>query len=238
RAALRWRAFEELSDTSSTPERPVTRRSGALSLAPHTRCAGQRRRSIGSESALMLALLRSRHPTHLLAHDGELRSALGVDLQPVLLVLGQLRLVVDRLDRTLRHARSTIDTLVRIDVEHLVVPVKTLDRADGDTIRESAPLAVVSDDEGHAASLPPIFLRGNWRSAPEGGEVSGAFPDDLRLFRGEVHDARRDRPAGARVDDQREPFELRVDLLGVGVRRVSVPGGGARDDRPPQLRAE
>jgi len=55
--------------------------------------------------------------------DGQAHRLLGVDLDPVLLAVRQLRLVEDGFDRALGDAGAAIDALVRIDLEHLGVGV-------------------------------------------------------------------------------------------------------------------
>src|SRR4029450_13384446 len=56
---------------------------------------------------------------------------LGVDGGPVGPLAGHVGLGEDGLDRALRHARLAVDAVGRVDVQHLLVLVETLHRADG-----------------------------------------------------------------------------------------------------------
>src|SRR5205814_10040034 len=88
---------------------------------------------------------------------GQAYRLVGVGLDPVFLVVRQLGLVEDGFDGAFRHARSAIDALVGIDVEHFGVAVEAVHRADGDTVSETATLAIVGYDERHGSggSLVP-----------------------------------------------------------------------------------
>src|SRR5690606_30423650 len=120
-----------------------------------TRLATTGARNGGSEAELLFALFGAGERFAFLIDDGQLRRALGVDFDPLLLVVGQLRLVVDRFDRALRNAGATIDALARVDVEHVLVPVEAVHGAHGHAVGEAAAVAVVRDNEGHGALLLP-----------------------------------------------------------------------------------
>src|SRR5262249_53270018 len=101
-----------------------------------------------------------------------------------LLVVGELRLVVDGLDRAFRHTSATIDALARIDVEHVGVAVEAIHRADGDTIGETAGFAVVRDDESHFwAFLVPSARGSNSRMAraKKGAQKVELVPAGIRV---------------------------------------------------------
>src|SRR5690349_4290195 len=53
----------------------------------------------------------------LLANDRILGSFIYIDLRPVSVVLGNVRVGEDRFDRTFRHARITIDASISVDVK-------------------------------------------------------------------------------------------------------------------------
>src|SRR3990167_5614815 len=71
-----------------------------------------------------------------LFHAGNIGPGLGifgVEFQPfsIRVVLG---VGLDRLDRAFRLAYSAIDTFVRVDDEHVLAFIETVDRADLDTV--------------------------------------------------------------------------------------------------------
>jgi hypothetical protein len=59
----------------------------------------------------------------------------------------------DRLDRALRYARVAVDAVNRVDVELVLVLVKTITWTDDDAIGVFAIVARLTDDEGHGGSL-------------------------------------------------------------------------------------
>ncbi len=84
---------------------------------------------------------------------GDVRPLLGVlavDLEPLLEV--RLGVGLDGLDRAFRLAHAAVDALVRVDHEHVLPLVETIDGADFNAIRELALDAAVVDDVGHARS--------------------------------------------------------------------------------------
>src|SRR4051794_4728153 len=89
---------------------------------------------LDSEAELLFTFLSAGQRLTLLIDHGQGERTLRVELNPRLLVVGDLRLVVDGFDRALRNARAAIDALRRIDVEHLRVAVKAIDGAYGDTV--------------------------------------------------------------------------------------------------------
>ena len=108
---------------------------------------------------------------------------LAIELEPLfgfLFGVGQ-----NRLDRTFRLAHAAIDALVRIDHQHVLALVETIDRANLDTIHVFAFDAGFGDDVGHRGlrqgdvadqrSGWPICGRG-WRPCPEGDHTSALLP--------------------------------------------------------------
>src|SRR5262245_23610580 len=91
------------------------------------------------------------------AQYGSLLVVLGVHLNILLRLLGHFVHRKNRLDRTRRHARPTVDALVRVDVEHLhgreiglVLPgMDAIDRAHVDAGAVLGPDARLSDDVSH-----------------------------------------------------------------------------------------
>lgn len=75
---------------------------------------------------------------------------LAIEGQPLLSTW--LGIGLYRLYRTLRLANAAIDALVRMDDEHVLTFVETIDRADFHAVREFALYAVFVDDVGHAFS--------------------------------------------------------------------------------------
>jgi hypothetical protein len=57
--------------------------------------------------------------------------------------------VIDGIDRTFRDTGLTVDTLVRVDVEHLLIFIEALDRTHGDTIGVLAPETRLADNMSH-----------------------------------------------------------------------------------------
>ena len=86
----------------------------------------------------------------------------ALDLEPLALVVGQLRLIEDRLYRALGDASPAVDAFLGVDVEHLIVRVEAVDRTHRDAVGETAFAAVVSYHEGHGSSP-------RYASGPNGG---------------------------------------------------------------------
>jgi len=71
----------------------------------------------------------------------------------VSLVLWQIILFEYGLYRTFRNTGTTVDTDIWIDVEHVVIVVKTFNRTHSNTIGESAFLAVIGNNGSHRVFL-------------------------------------------------------------------------------------
>ena len=77
------------------------------------------------------------------------RGQLCVELEEMLLFLGQLVFREDRLDRTLRLAQGAVDAFLGIYNQHVRTLVKTVDRANLDTVGQFALDATLGNDKGH-----------------------------------------------------------------------------------------
>jgi cytochrome c oxidase subunit 1 len=117
---------------------------------------------------------RARQRVDLAIDDRERLDAFGVDAEKVGLIVGDAALVVNGLDRALRHAGAAVDAGVGIDVEHLVVAVEAIDRADRDTIGVAAAPAIVGDHERHDPSSCTLPARGSASSAGRAGAGAAA----------------------------------------------------------------
>ena len=80
----------------------------------------------------------------------------GIQQQPFL--KPRIRVRLDRVDRTFRHADPAIDALVRMDDEHVLAFIEAVHRTHFDAIHNLATDAVVVDDIGQLASLRHIAL--------------------------------------------------------------------------------
>src|SRR4030095_16615423 len=75
--------------------------------------------------------------------------ALRVELDVARPLCRRVRLREDRLDRALRDARLAVDAVFRVDVEHHLVLVEALYRADDATVGVLAVVTGRGDDVGH-----------------------------------------------------------------------------------------
>src|SRR5690606_31679686 len=129
------------------PVTPRVCRAGLRSRRPRRPfCHG---RSIAVEPELSGARRGRGQGVHLPVDHREVGRPLRVDLKPRRLVVRQHTLLIDGLYRTFWNARSAIDALLWIDVEHLVVAMKTIHRTDDDAVGVAAAMTIAGDDEGH-----------------------------------------------------------------------------------------
>jgi hypothetical protein len=91
---------------------------------------------------------------NLLADDRILRSLVDIDLRPVRIVLGYVRVGKDRFDWTLRHTRIAINASLRIYVKTIGQFVKCLNRTNGSTVSVLAINTRFSYDVGHSGMTP------------------------------------------------------------------------------------
>src|SRR5215467_15677696 len=75
----------------------------------------------------------------------------GVEFQP--LFKSWLGVGLDRLGRAFGLADTAVDTLVRMDDEHVLAFIETIDRTHLDTVQVLAFNAVFADDIGHEGTL-------------------------------------------------------------------------------------
>ena len=92
--------------------------------------------------------------------DAVFFALLFVHRDPRFLVRRQVLDGVDRLDGAGRLAGATVDALVRMDVEHLVVVIEAVDWAHFDAVRELALLTIVGDDVAHVEASFGARVRG------------------------------------------------------------------------------
>src|SRR6188768_16667 len=118
----------------STPKFIARAYIGRHGICPSPRTANPTRLLARFEAALERALERAREWRLLSIHHRQGRRTLGVEREPVRLFFGHTALVVDGFDRALGHARAAVDAHCRIDVEHLGVAVKAVDRAHRDAV--------------------------------------------------------------------------------------------------------
>ncbi len=115
-------------------------------------------RSPAPGSRVRLLLLRN-----MAALSFEDRDPLRVELNEASPPLGDIRLMIDRLDRTFRHTRFTVNAHLRIDVEHPVVLVEAITGTNGNAIGVLAVLTRFTDDIGHG--LAPFLFTMRLRNA-------------------------------------------------------------------------
>src|SRR5262249_29959256 len=89
----------------------------------------------------------------------------------------------DGLDGALRHARLAVDAVGRVDVEHLLVLVEALDRANGNAIGVLAVVAGLANGVGHRNRVlsrewthPASAPRGSGADGPRGRRGRGSTP--------------------------------------------------------------
>src|SRR5207302_9114200 len=82
-----------------------------------------------------------------------LRRHLGIQLNECLLIFRHVVLMKDRFHRALRHAGLAVDALIRMDIEHLLAFIKTLDRANHNAIGVFAAEAGLDNYMGHLTNL-------------------------------------------------------------------------------------
>src|SRR5690242_1458204 len=99
-------------------------------------------------------LFFSRQRLFLLGNHRTLRGHLGIELDEGLLVLGDVVLVEDGLNRTLGNAGFAVDAFIRMDVEHLLPFVEALDRANDHAIGVFAAEASLDDNMSHGTKSP------------------------------------------------------------------------------------
>ena len=73
----------------------------------------------------------------------------GIESKEVPLRCRQIDIVIDRIDRTLRHAHRTIDAELGIDDQKIGAFAETIHRTNIDTIGMFAVQAGCGDDKGH-----------------------------------------------------------------------------------------
>src|SRR5579871_2627301 len=83
----------------------------------------------------------------------QLGTLIGINLRPLGPLRGDVGLGEDRFHRAFRHARFTVDAVLRIDVKHLVVLVKAFHRADDAAIGVLAIVAGFTNGVSHANSV-------------------------------------------------------------------------------------
>ena len=83
----------------------------------------------------------------LAADVGPFSRVFGVDLEPPVDI--ELGIGNDGLDRAFRFAVATIDTLVRVDHQHVLALVEAIHGANHDTIHQFALDTALGDDIGH-----------------------------------------------------------------------------------------
>jgi hypothetical protein len=89
----------------------------------------------------------------------KLARLLSIDSQPIVLVFGKIGLIVDCFHRALGLTGATVDALVWIDIDLLIVGVKAVDRAHRNTVGKSTFPAIISYNEGHNGCLSRFSLR-------------------------------------------------------------------------------
>jgi hypothetical protein len=115
------------------------------------------------EAEILLALLGCGQGLTLLRNNGQTFGAFSVQLEPLSLIIGELSFIVDGFDRTLWDASATVDALLRVDIEHLVIAVETLHRANCHAVGEPASFAIPSYDESHGPLLAATFATGKYQ---------------------------------------------------------------------------
>src|SRR5690606_38390818 len=90
----------------------------------------------------------------LLGDHRALRRKLSVQRGVVFPLFREVVFVEDGLDRTFGNARLAVDAFIRMDVEHRLTLVKTLDRTDDNAVGVLAVETRLRNDVSHAAPLP------------------------------------------------------------------------------------
>src|SRR5262249_58392837 len=81
-------------------------------------------------------------------------SILGIDLEPLFETRFGVRL--DRINRAFRLANTAIDAFIRVDDEHVLALIETVDRTYLDTVHVLTFDAAFIDDVGQSSLLPEL----------------------------------------------------------------------------------
>jgi hypothetical protein len=118
----------------------------------------------------------------------EHRHSIGIQLDELCPLLGDIRLVEDRVNRAFRNTCVAVNAIVWINVKHLLVVIKTLHWTDDNAISVFAVSARFANDVDHG-STPfkrgferfPANVLSDWRAVP-GARVDGASEVDEKLI--------------------------------------------------------
>ena len=132
-------------------------RSRVNTAGPLVTLAGLGREVFLEFAGLILVFLAVRWWFALFDDIGPFFGIFGVDLQP--LVEARLGIRLNRINRAFRFADTTVDAFVRVDDEHVLAFIETIDRADFHTVHEFAFDAIVGDEIGHGLMMCPSRFR-------------------------------------------------------------------------------
>jgi hypothetical protein len=90
--------------------------------------------------------------------------AVGVDSQPLSLIIWKTALVINGFDWTFRNARAAVDADIWVDVEHLSVGVEAVGGAHGHAVRVATAVAILRNYEGQWFAYPLLAPLGSFRT--------------------------------------------------------------------------
>ena len=109
-----------------------------------------------------LAFLRPRQGFLLVADRWKAPTALGIDADPMPLVIGHVENLVDGMDRAGGYACAAVDAYLGIDVGALLVCVEASHRTHRYAIGETAQVAVIRHDMRHGENREDLE-HGAWQ---------------------------------------------------------------------------
>ena len=141
----------------------------------------RQRTSSGSLPVLSFQSSASGSAGFLRVIAGQPGRQLGVELDHVLLVAGDVFLGNDRVDRALRDADGAVDALVGIDGQEVRAFTEAVDRADIDAVGVLAADARFEDDVGHASNFTVSIALGLGGRAADALRAAGIAAAAMRV---------------------------------------------------------